>query len=60
MNTTQTIYTVVGVIGIYLAHGIENKKQNPEKKVWYNIDHINRVAFYWALGATGYWFLIKK
>ena len=60
MNNTQIVYTVVGAIGIYLAHGIENKKQNPDEPIWFNIDHINRVALYWSLGAIGYWLIINR
>ena len=60
MNRVQTIYTFVGAIGIYLAHGIENKKENPNKDTWFNIEHINRIALYWSLGAVGYWVLLNQ
>tara|TARA_Y100001937_G_C7060060_1_gene303311 strand:- start:607 stop:819 length:213 start_codon:yes stop_codon:yes gene_type:complete len=60
ISSTQWIYTGVGTVGIYLAHWIENKIQHPEKDFLYNIDHVNRVAFYWFLGATGYWVAINQ
>jgi len=54
------VFTGIGFVGIYLAHGIENKIQSPDKKVLFNLDHINRVAVYWALGALAYFALIRR
>ncbi|MAA65896.1 MAG: hypothetical protein CL581_14115 [Alteromonadaceae bacterium] len=63
MDRTQTIYTVVGTVGVFLAHGIENRiqfKDNPEDRPGFFYPHVNRVAFYWTLGAIGYWVLLNR
>tara|TARA_R100001086_G_C11792627_1_gene246667 strand:+ start:440 stop:643 length:204 start_codon:yes stop_codon:yes gene_type:complete len=58
MITSEQIgYVIVGGLGIYLAHFIENRYQNPNEAVTFNLDHINRVALYWGLGATAYFLL---
>jgi len=59
IQNIDLVYTGIGAVGIYLAHGIENKIQKPDEKLWYNIDHINRVALYWTLGALAYFVLIR-
>lgn len=59
LGKREMAYLVVGAVGIYLAHGIENKVQNPEGGAYANIDHINRVAFYWSIGAGLYFLALK-
>ena len=51
-------YVAIGAVGIYLADGIENRIQNPDESLWFNINHINRIAFYWAVGALAYFAVI--
>tara|TARA_R100001086_G_C11792891_1_gene246745 strand:+ start:250 stop:438 length:189 start_codon:yes stop_codon:yes gene_type:complete len=59
ITNLDLVYTGIGAIGIYLAHGIENKIQKPDEKITYNIDHINRIALYWTLGALAYFAVIR-
>tara|TARA_R100000655_G_scaffold33452_1_gene65813 strand:+ start:213 stop:425 length:213 start_codon:yes stop_codon:yes gene_type:complete len=63
MDKTQTIYTVIGAVGVYLAHYIENKiqfKDNPKEMPNFFYPHVNRVAFYWTAGAIAYWVAINS
>ena len=60
ITQTDLLYVGVGALGIYLAHGIENKMQNPDESLFYNMSHINRVAFYWSLGALAFFILFKE
>ena len=63
MDRIQTIYTVIGTIGVFLAHGIENQiqfKDKPNEKPGFFYPHVNRVATYWALGAIAYWVLLNQ
>ena len=53
------VYTFVGAMGIYLAHGIENyyqEKENDKK----SIDHMSRIASYWTLGALAYFAILRS
>jgi len=53
------VYTFVGAMGIYLAHGIENyyqEKENDKK----SIDHMSRIAGYWTLGALAYFAILRS
>jgi len=56
ITRTQGIYTIVGTVGIYLAHWIWYKRNEQE----YNSDHVNALAFYWAIGAIVYWVLLNR
>ena len=60
IRTKYVIFTAVGTVGIYLAHWIENKIQYPDKPITYNINHVNRVALYWTLGALAYFVWIEN
>ena len=60
ITQTDLVYVGVGALGIYLAHGIENKLQKPDEKLFYNIDHINRIAMYWRLGALAYFVILRS
>jgi hypothetical protein len=63
LDRTQLIYTAVGAVGVYLAHGIENQiqfKGDKENNPGFIYPHVNRIALYWTLGAVGYWILLNR
>ncbi len=53
------VYTFVGAMGIYLAHGIENyyQEMDNDKK---SIEHMSRIALYWSLGALAYFAVLRS
>ena len=59
IERVDLLYTFVGAMGIYLAHGIENYYQEVEtdKK---SFDHMSRIAAYWSLGALAYFAIIRS